>query len=261
MNGNRVIPSGIEEKVAVITGAGQGIGREIAFSFSSLGAKIVVADINQEKADDVAQLIRERKGTILSICSICCDVSSQQSVSSLVLRTVEKFGTVDILVNNAGINKSTFVFEDVNEEEWDRIFAVNVKGVYFCTAAVTPIMKRQKWGRIINIGSGAGKTGSLSGSAGIHYCASKAAVMCLTKSFARYLGPYGITVNAIAPGLAETNMTKDWLELKERCAGNTPLGRITIPSDVANAVLFLASEASSFITGEILDVDGGFLMD
>lgn len=252
------ISGGVEGKVTIVTGGGQGIGKEIAFRLSSFGAKIVVADINEERASEVGQLIAEREGAALSIG---LDVSSQESVTHLISQTVEKFGGVDILVNNAGINKSTFIYEEVKEEEWDKIFAVNVKGVYFCTAAVIPIMKRQKGGRIINIGSGAGKTGAISGSAGIHYCASKAAVMCLTKSFARYLGPHGITVNAIAPGLVDTEMTKDWSALKERSAMNTPLGRITSPSDVANAVLFLASEASSFITGEILDVDGGLLMD
>jgi 3-oxoacyl-[acyl-carrier protein] reductase len=250
--------SGIEDRVTIITGAGQGIGKEIALLFSSHGAKTVIADINEKKVREVAQEISEKKGAVLPIC---LDVSSQKAVSDLISETVLKWGQVDILVNNAGINKSTFSYEEVREDEWDRIFAVNVKGVYFCIAGVIPIMKKRKWGRIINIGSGAGKTGATSGFAGIHYCASKAAVMCLTKSFARYLGPHGITVNAVAPGLTETDMTKEWSEVGKRTAMITPLGRLGLPSDMANAVLFLASEASSFITGEILDVDGGLLMD
>jgi 3-oxoacyl-[acyl-carrier protein] reductase len=163
-------------------------------------------------------------------------------------------------VNNAGINYLTPILEEVNEQEWDQVFAVNVKGVFFCIRAVTSPMKGQRWGRIINIGSVAGKQGGPG--SGIHYSASKAAVMCMTKQFARYLAPYGITVNTIAPGIIDTEMGRFLgSEAIERSINLTPLGRLGKPEDVAHAALFLASEHAEFITGEILDVNGGVLMD
>jgi 3-oxoacyl-[acyl-carrier protein] reductase len=207
--------------------------------------------------EGTVQEIKQAGGQALFVA---VDVSQQADADRMVAETLKEFGRLDILVNNAGINYLTPILEKVNEQEWDQVFAVNVKGVFFCIRAVTSPMKGQRWGRIINIGSVAGKQGGPG--SGIHYSASKAAVMCMTKQFARYLAPYGITVNTIAPGIIDTEMGRFLgSEAIERSINLTPLGRLGKPEDVAHAALFLASEHAEFITGEILDVNGGVLMD
>jgi 3-oxoacyl-[acyl-carrier protein] reductase len=244
-------------KVAIITGAAQGIGKSIAILFAEEKMNVVVADIKKGLGEGTVQEIKQAGGQALFVD---VDVSQQADADRMVAETLKEFGRLDILVNNAGINYLTPILEEVNEQEWDQVFAVNVKGVFFCIRAVTSPMKGQRWGRIINIGSVAGKQGGPG--SGIHYSASKAAVMCMTKQFARYLAPYGITVNTIAPGIIDTEMGRFLgSEAIERSINLTPLGRLGKPEDVAHAALFLASEHAEFITGEILDVNGGVLMD
>jgi 3-oxoacyl-[acyl-carrier protein] reductase len=171
----------------------------------------------------------------------------------MVNQTLEAFGRIDILVNNAGIFSYTRI-EDCSESEWDRMMAVNLKGTFLCSQAVMDEMKKQKFGRIINFGSLAGQVGGLVASA--PYSASKAGVMCLTKSFARVLGEYGVTVNSIAPGIVDTEMAKNHPDM----TAQIPLGRKATPEEVANAVLFLASEEGRYLTGVTLDVNGGIRM-
>lgn len=246
-----------EERVAIVTGAGQGIGASIASLFASRKIKVVVAEINKEAGEKTVRGIQKAGGIGLFVAT---DVSKKSDADRLVDTTIREFGRLDILVNNAGINFLTPVYEEVNEEEWDCVLAVNVKGVYFCMRSAVYPMKEQKWGRIINIGSIAGKQGGPG--SGIHYSASKAAVMCLTKQFARYLAPFSITVNAIAPGVIDTEMGRSLgVEAIQRTINLTPMGRLGNPDDIAHAALFLASEGARFITGEVLDVNGGMLMD
>lgn len=244
-------------RVAIITGAAQGIGKSIAVLFAAEKMSVVVADIKKGPAEEAVREIKQAGGQALFVE---VDVSRKADADRMVAETLKEFGRLDILVNNAGINYLTPILEEVNEQEWDQVFAVNAKGVFFCIRAVTYPMKGQRWGRIINIGSVAGKQGGPA--SGIHYCASKAAVMCMSKQFARYLAPYGITVNAIAPGIIDTEMGRFLgSEAIERSISLTPLGRLGKPEDVAHAALFLASEYAEFITGEVLDVNGGVLMD
>ncbi len=174
-------------------------------------------------------------------------------------QVAEEFGRLDVLVNNAGIYEVLPV-EEISEAQWDRVLDVNLKGAFFCCQAVVPAMKRQGEGRIVSVASSAGKAGGTL--AGAHYSVSKAGVICLTKQLARELGPYGITVNAVAPGRIDTPMIRVASdEENEAFVRRTPLGRLGTPEDVAGAVVFLASDAASFITGEIVDVNGGLLID
>jgi 3-oxoacyl-[acyl-carrier protein] reductase len=247
---------GLEERVAVVTGAGRGIGHAICLALASFGARIAAVDIDQTVLSNIKQEL-ETKGSRVSI--FVGDISQRGEVEAIVNGCVEVMGRLDILVNNAGINFLT-EYNAIPEDEWDRVFAVNVRGPYYCMCAASEHMKRLRWGRIINIGSIAGKVGGPT--SGIHYCASKAALMCLTKNFARLLAPFGITVNAVAPGLVDTEMTIGWPEhTKVRYIASTPLGRLGHPDDVAGGVVYLASELASYVTGEILDVNGGNLMD
>jgi 3-oxoacyl-[acyl-carrier protein] reductase len=180
-------------------------------------------------------------------------------IHTVVQDVLERWGAIDILVNNAGIYEVLPV-EEITEEQWDRLLAVNLKGAFLCCQAVIPAMKSQGRGRIINIASSAGKTGGLL--AGAHYSVSKAGLMCLAKQLARELGPHGITVNAVAPGRIDTPMIRIATdEQNEAFRLQTPLRRLGTPEDVANAVLFLASAEASFVTGEVMDVNGGLLID
>ncbi len=187
------------------------------------------------------------------------DVTQSDQVKEMIGQIEETFGRLDILVNNAGIIRRGTI-ETVTEEDWDQVMSVNLKGTFNCCKAVAPIMKRQKMGKIINVSSVAGKTGDITSAPG--YGPSKAAIDALTKTLARELAPYGINVNAVAPHAIETEMSAQWSEEKRKSIIEAiPLKRLGTPEDVAQAVLFLASDNATFITGEILDVNGGFLMD
>jgi 3-oxoacyl-[acyl-carrier protein] reductase len=240
----------LKEQVAIVTGGGQGIGRAICLVFAREGANIVVAERNLETGEAVAAEVR---GLGVQGLALPVDVADSGSVKSMVKQTLDKFGRIDILVNNAGIFSYTRI-ESCTEDEWDRMMAVNLKGPFLCSQAVMETMKAQKSGRIINFGSLAGQVGGIVASA--PYSASKAGVMCLTKSLARVLGEYGVTVNSIAPGVVDTDMAKNHPDMTDQI----PLGRKATAEEVANAVLFLASEEGRYLTGVTLDVNGGIRM-
>jgi NAD(P)-dependent dehydrogenase (short-subunit alcohol dehydrogenase family) len=246
----------LKDRVAIVTGAGRGIGLGIALALAREGARVAVCEIVPSLLENALAQIQGQAGQALPFQM---DVTSKEQIHGVVQEVLRRWGTVDILVNNAGIYEVLPV-EEISEEQWDRVLAVNLKGAFLCCQAVIPHMKRQGRGRIVSIASSAGKTGGTL--AGAHYSVSKAGVICLTKQLARELGPQGITANAVAPGRIDTPMIQvSSDEENEAFRLRTPLGRLGTPEDVANAVVFLASEEASFITGEILDVNGGLLID
>ena len=246
----------LRDRVSIVTGAAQGLGRAIAMELARRGSHVVVCDINLDGVKGVAEDVKTlgRKALALKV-----DVSRPSDVSEMVDRAAKDFGRIDILVNNAGICQVVTI-EEMTDEDWDRVMAVNLKGVFLCSKAVMGIMKRQRSGRIVNMGSISGKVGGIA--TGANYSVSKAGVICFTKALAREMAPYGVTVNAVAPGVIETDMTlgitrgdfSDYLR-------NIPLGVVGSADDVAYAVAFLVSDEARYITGEILDVNGGQLMD
>lgn len=249
----------LEDKIAIVTGAAQGIGRVIAETLADHGGHVVVADIQLEKARAVAEHIASRKDR--HAIPVHVDVTDRSSVESMVQTTVAEFGRVDILVNNAGILKPHLII-DFPEEDWDAIFAVNVKGVFLCSQAVAKQMIKQgTGGSIINISSASGKKADREESA---YCASKSAVNGFTRCLALELGKYAIRANGICPGATDTEMLRDLCSaipgLFEELKAKTALGRIAMPKDQANVVVFLASDLAGHITGESIIVSGGELM-
>ena len=245
----------LRDKVALITGAAQGMGLETAREFARRGAIPVLADINAEKLGPALESVR---AIAPRAQSQCIDVTQKEQWGRLAASLEEQFGAVHILINNAAIFTCK-PFEQISEDEWDRVFAVNVKGILFGCQAVAPLMRRQKWGRIINMASQAGKTGGLV--IGAHYSASKAAVICMTKSFAAALAPDQVTVNAVAPGIIDTDFLNGVPGI-QNFFPRIPLGnRPGQAIDVSRAIAFLASDEAGYITGEILDVNGGLLMD
>lgn len=245
----------LKNKVAIITGSRRGIGKAIALAFAKAGANVVVSDIN---LDDCNKVVEEIKAIGKKGLAVKADVSNPEDVSKMINLTTEKFGKVNILVNNAGIYMQKSL-TDVTEQDFDRILDINLKGVFLCSKAAVPEMIKQGKGKIINITSIAGQVGFANSSA---YCASKGAIINITKELALELAQYKINVNAIGPGVIETDMTKDLLEdkaIKETLLANIPLNRIGEPEDIANAALFLASDNSDYITGITLFVDGGWL--
>ena len=242
-------------KTALITGASRGIGKACALAFGKSGADVIVNYTrSKEKAEEVCKEISKLGGRALPFCA---DVADRKAVDEMIAFAHSNFGSISTIVNNAGIAEQ-IMFCDITEEKWDRMFAVDVKGVYNCIQAALPDMIHNKSGRIINISSMWGITGA---SCEVHYSAAKAAVIGMTKALAKELGPSGITVNAIAPGVISTEMNGNiseeiMSELKEE----TPIGRIGNPEDIAETALFLASPQASFITGEVISVNGGFVI-
>ncbi|MFB0506653.1 MAG: SDR family NAD(P)-dependent oxidoreductase [Thermodesulfobacteriota bacterium] len=247
----------LERRVALVTGAGRGIGKAIALAFAGEKAHVVINDICPK--DELEKLAGDISALGVQSMAIQADVTQSDQVKEMIGQIEENFGRLDILVNNAGIIRRGTI-ETVTEEDWDQVIRVNLKGTFNCSKAVVAIMKRQRMGKIINVSSVAGKTGDITSAPG--YGPSKAAIDALTKTLARELAPYGINVNAVAPHAIETEMSAQWSEEKRKSIIEAiPLKRLGTPEDVAQAVLFLASDNANFITGEILDVNGGFLMD
>jgi 3-oxoacyl-[acyl-carrier protein] reductase len=242
----------LKDRTAIVTGGGQGIGRAISHAFAAEGAKVVVADINMDTATQVAEELRSYGTDSLAVRT---DMGRAADIQELIRQTVERFQGVDILVNNAGLALFRSV-ELCTEEEWDRVFAVNLKGPFLLSKAVMPFMKSQRRGAIVNLASIAGKTGGVV--AGAPYSASKAGIECLTKSLARELAPYRARANAIAPGIIDTALSANH---PPSFVEAIPLGEKGRPEDVAACALFLASDDSRHITGELIDVNGGLLMD
>jgi len=246
----------LKNKVAIITGSARGIGKATALRFAQEGAMVVVNDVDLEEAKEVVSQINSQQEKAVAVKA---DVSDEKEVEKMVEVAYSKFGRIDILVNNAGIIKRGSI-EDHSYEDWDKVIAVNLRGTYNCAKAVVPIMKNQRYGKIINVSSVAGKVGDIASAPS--YGSSKGAINALTKSLARELAEYGICVNAVAPHAIETEMSSEWPEKKRReIVAQIPLKRLGRPEEVAAAILFLASDEASFITGEILDVNGGYLMD
>ncbi len=241
-------------KVALVTGAAQGIGRAIALLLARNGADIVVSDINVERAEETAKEVRAIGPKAMAVK---VDVSNLSDVERMVEGILEKLAKIDILVNNAGITRDKLVLR-MTEEDWDAVLGVNLKGTFNCTKAVIRHMARQRSGKIVNIASVVGEMGN-AGQA--NYSASKAGVIGLTKTIAREYAQRGINVNAIAPGYIETPMTDALPEkAKEELKKLIPMERLGKPEDVAEAVLFLVSEESSYVTGQVLNVNGGIYM-
>jgi 3-oxoacyl-[acyl-carrier protein] reductase len=245
----------LRDKVAIISGAAQGIGLATAQEFARCGAIVALVDINEQKLPKALETVRAIDARSVSIV---LDVSKKDQWLQNIEKLHQQFGSIDILLNAAAVS-TTKPFEAIPEEEWDWVFAVNVKGVLFGCQAVSPYMRRQKSGRIINMASQAGKTGGLL--IGAHYSATKAAVICMTKSFAAALAPDKVTVNAIAPGIINTDFLTGVPGI-ENMFGRIPLGHAPGEAiDVAHAIAFLASDEARYITGETMDVNGGLLMD
>lgn len=243
-----------KEKIAVITGASRGIGRSIALALAARGATIVAVDMDQASTEAVVAELQAAGGKALAVVG---NVTVTADVERMIAAATEAFGRVDILVNNAGITRDGLLMR-MKDEDWDAVLNVNLKGAFLCTRAAFKVMSKQRYGRIINIASVVGQMGN-AGQA--NYCASKAGLIGLTKSNAREMAKRNITVNAVAPGFIATAMT-DALSDKVRAelTAQIPLERLGSAEDIANAVLFLASEASGYITGHVLSVNGGMYM-
>ncbi|HEY7164781.1 MAG TPA: glucose 1-dehydrogenase [Candidatus Binatia bacterium] len=250
----------LANKVAIITGAGHGIGKAYARKFAQEGASVVIADVDAKSGESVAKALLDSG---LSAWSRSADVRSFESVSGLARETAEKFGRIDILVNNAAIYVTQKLWkgpvEDLAIDEWDRVIEVNLKGVFLCCKAVIPHMKRQRSGKIINIASGT----FFSGSGNMpHYTTTKGGVVALTRVMARQLGDWNINVNCMTPGstMSEENVTDDVRERREGSVSKRCFKRVETPDDIVGTALFLASADSDFMTGQLLVVEGGGVM-
>jgi len=249
---------GLKDKVVIVTGGGHGIGRAYCLGFGEAGAKVVVADIDGPASEKVAgEVIKQTDTKALALKT---DVANEQSTHDMARATLDHFGKIDVLVNNAAIFATIAMnrggIETIDPAEWDRMMAVNLKGLFFCTRAVLPAMRKQKSGKIVNISSGT----ALNGSPGrIHYVTSKAGVIGFTRTLAREVGDDNIQVNAIAPGstLSEENPTEEIIKMRQARLQDRALKRVQMPQDLVGTVLFLSSPLADFITGQTIAVDGG----
>jgi len=247
----------LKDKVAIVTGAGRGIGEAIALLFAEEGANLVVNDVNEADANSTAEKIKDRGRQARAVIG---SVTVQDIVQRMVDTAVREFGTLDILVNNAGIIRDARLHK-MTEEQWDRVIEVNLKGAFLCTQCAARVMREKRYGKIINLSSAMWK-----GNPGqLNYSAAKAGIIGLTRTAAKELGPKGINVNAIAPGLILTDMLKSTPpaileQMQKNLATTVPLNRLGLPRDVANVAIFLASEESSYVTGEVISCDGGLIV-
>jgi len=244
----------VQDKVALVTGASRGIGRSISLALAAQGAKIVAVDVDLQTTED---FVAELKASGTEAVAVQGNVTLAADVEHMVQVAKETFERIDILVNNAGITRDALLLR-MKDEDWDAVLDVNLKGAFLCTRAVSKLMTKQRSGRIINIASVVGQMGN-AGQA--NYCASKAGLMGLTRSNARELAKRNITVNAVAPGFIATAMTEALPEEKrQELAAQIPLARLGSAEDIANAVVFLASENTGYITGQVIGVNGGMYM-
>lgn len=243
-----------KDKAIIVTGSSRGIGKEIAIAYAKEGAMVTISSRNDESLKSVADEIKSIGGEVLSVAA---DVSKPEDSKTLIEQTIAKFGKVDILVNNAGITRDNLLLR-LSEEDWDNVIDINLKGAFNCLKAVTKQMMKQRQGCIINMSSVVG----VMGNAGqVNYAASKAGIIGITKSAAKELASRGIRVNAIAPGFIETDMTDNLPEkAKEELVSAIPLGKLGTVQDVADLVLFLTSEKAKYITGQVINVDGGMVI-
>jgi 3-oxoacyl-[acyl-carrier protein] reductase len=244
----------LENKVAIVTGGGRGLGRVFSIAMAEEGARIVVADVLENETVQTAQEIGDKGGSAISLK---VDVTSEKDTERMAEEAMKAFGRIDILVNNAaiyfGIGRRPFY--EISSEEWDRLMTVNLKGPFLCTKAVFPQMKAQKKGKIINLAS----VSAFMGPKGLlHYVTSKGGVVSFTRALATELGPYGICVNSIAPGFTNTEASRTLTDdITKYDISTTPLGRLEQPQDLVGALLFFSSDESDFVTGQALVVDGG----
>ena len=244
----------MSNRVALITGASRGIGKACAIALSDAGARVALAARNVEKLEEVAAEIRA-KGREAFVVSL--DMSSSESIKEALAKTAKEFGPIHILVNNAAITRDTLAIR-MKKDDWETVISTNLSGAFFAIQQVLQGMMKERWGRVINISSVVGKSGN-PGQA--NYVASKAGLIGLTKSLAQEMGSRNITVNAVAPGFIETDMTQGLSQvLKDKLLTTIPLKRLGKPEDVAAAVRFLASEEAGYITGTVIDVNGGMYM-
>lgn len=245
---------GLENKTALITGAGRGIGRIIALELASVGCDILASDVMEAPLNETAELVKGKgRKCVISLC----DVSSTENVASTVQKAIDEFGKIDILVNNAGITRDNLIMR-MTDDEWNKVLDINLKGTFNCIRAASRHMMKARSGCIVNISSVVGVMGN-AGQA--NYVASKAAVIGLTKTVARELAPRNVTVNAIAPGFIDTDMTKALPDkVKEEMLKSIPMNRFGSPQDIAGVVSFLASEKAAYITGQVFHVNGGMYM-
>jgi 3-oxoacyl-[acyl-carrier protein] reductase len=244
----------LKGNVAIITGAGRGIGRETALLFAREGARVVIADFDEKFGQETMEKINRDGGEAVYVP---VDVADSNSVRNMVQQVLDKFGTVDILINNAGITRDGFLVK-MTEENFDQVIGVNLKGVFNCTKAVASVMIAKGRGKVINTSSVVGIYGNMGQT---NYAATKAGVIGMTKTWSRELGAGGINVNAVAPGFIETDMTSTVPEkVLQAVRQKTPLGRLGQARDIANAYLFLASADADFINGVVLSVDGGMVL-
>ena len=240
-------------KVAIVTGAGHGIGKEIALSLAAEGAEVVVTDVS----DEIFAVGKQIEALGADALPVKCDVTNLQAAESIEETIVSKFERIDILVNNAGIYPQK-PFLEMTEEDWTKVLGINLNGVFHCTKAVIPKMVEQRYGKIVNIASIAGVVVGYFNLT--HYSASKAAIVGFTKSLALEMAQYKINVNAIAPGAIDVGGIPAGSEMVQQILKTIPLGRMGIPKDIANLVVFLASDDSSYITGQCIVCDGGYTL-
>lgn len=248
--------SEFQNKIALITGAGQGMGKAVALTLAQQGAHIAINDIDPASAEKTA---KELQKLGINAIAVPANVTDKIDVKHMIQQTINHFGRLDILINNAGILYPTKVI-DIPEDEWDRVIDVNLKGTFLCSQAVLPTMQKNNWGRIVNFSSTAGKNISTVG--GAHYTAAKAGILGFTRHLAKEVAQHNITVNAVCPGLIDTDMVRNTIDpnRQQAYANSFPISRLGKPEEVADLVAFLCSDKAAYITGASLDINGGDLM-